>query len=571
MARLRYTLSVAAALALVVATPAAASAHGADSSTAAAVEESESPPTTPKAKCGPGSLPETDLQGRVPAADYDSGRVKQGYRCNATMVGSFLPSSPEQSEGGLKVERYVDAAGHECAYYDSTQIFPTNAFNEHGVGVYVLDMANPEKPVQTAALTTPAMLSPHESLVLSQKRGLLVAVAGTLGTAPGIVDVYDVTKDCRHPELQSSTPIGVLGHESGFSPDGRTFYAASFASETIVAVDLDDPRLPKVLWAGNIGTHGLSISDDGNRAYLASLDLGDTAAFLGSPFGNLDGPGLVILDTSDIQARRANPQVRPIGALTWPSVSTPQNAIPITIAGRPYVLEIDEFGAGRRVGAGRIIDVSNERKPFVVSNLRLEVHQQENFDRIAGDPGATPFGYSAHYCNVPRRDDPGIVACGMISSGLRVFDIRNPQHPREVAYFNAPVTGGSQGYPQVMASPTFVPERREIWYVDANSGFYAVRLTNGAWPAAGRRTQPRADAAVGGGAAPPPPGAALVSVPAAGTLADTGAGLPALLGTGFFLLALTLRVGRGRARLTPHRSERGRSSPAAPVRRSVPT
>ena len=533
-------------LAVVGLGPAAAAHVPRTSGAAAAAEESESPPTTPKATCGPGSLPETDLQGRVPAADHASGRVRQGYRCNATLVGSMLPASPQQSEGGLKVERYVDAAGHECAYYDSTQMFPTNAFNEHGVGVYVLDMADPAKPVKTAALTTPAMLSPHESLVLSRKRGLLVAVAGTAGTAPGIVDVYDLTQDCRRPVLLSSTPIGVLGHESGFAPDGRTFYAASFASETIVAVDLDDPRLPRVLWTGNIGTHGLSLSDDGNRAYLAALDLGDTAAFLGVPIGNVDAPGLVILDTSEIQARKPNPQVRAVSALTWPSVSTPQNAIPITIAGRPYVLEIDEFGAGRRVGAGRIIDVADERKPAVVSNLRLEVHQQENFDRIAGDPGATPFGYSAHYCNVPRRDDPGIVACAMISSGLRVFDIRDPQHPREVAYFNAPVVGGTQGYPMSMASPTFVPERREIWYTDANSGFYAVRLTNGAWPAA-RQVPARAAPP----APPAPDEAPARAAPArtvdAAPLADTGSGLPAPLGAGLVLAGLLLR-GRRAAR-----------------------
>jgi hypothetical protein len=42
---------------------------------------------------------------------------------------------------------------------------------------------------------------------------------------PGFVDIYDVTEDCRDPQLRSSTPLGVLGHESGFAPDGNTFYA----------------------------------------------------------------------------------------------------------------------------------------------------------------------------------------------------------------------------------------------------------------------------------------------------------------------------------------------------------
>ena len=38
-----------------------------------------------------------------------------------------------------------------------------------------------------------------------------------------------------------------------------------------------------------------------------------------------------------------------------------------------------------------------------------------------------------------------------------------------------------------MSSPSFVPERNEIWYSDGLSGFYAVRLTNGMSVTRGRR------------------------------------------------------------------------------------
>jgi len=99
-------------------------------------------------------------------------------------------------------------------------------------------------------------------------------------------------------------------------------------------------------------------------------------------------------------------------------------------------------------------------------------------------------GYAGHYCNMPTRVDPGIVACSMILSGLRVFDIRDPYHPREIAYFNAPVTPrivppvGIVPAPSnwAMSSPSFVPERGEIWYSDGLSGFCVVRVTNGVWP-----------------------------------------------------------------------------------------
>ncbi len=50
---------------------------------------------------------------------------------------------------------------------------------------------------------------------------------GNPAFAPGVVDIYDLAADCRRPVLQSSAPVGLLGHESGFVPDGKTFYATS--------------------------------------------------------------------------------------------------------------------------------------------------------------------------------------------------------------------------------------------------------------------------------------------------------------------------------------------------------
>jgi hypothetical protein len=263
----------------------------------------------------------------------------------------------------------------------------------------------------------------------------------------------------------------VFGHESGISPDGRTFYSASPGTETIVAVDISNPTLPVPLGYYEYDSHGLSIGQDGNRAYVAGIN-----------------SGLIILDTSEIQARVPGPQVREVARLTWDSMSIPQNAIPITIDGHPHLVEIDEFGSLSAVGAGRIIDIGDEANPRVISNLRLEVHQPENFAAIEGDPGTFSEiqGYAGHYCNVPTRVDPKIVACSMILSGLRVFDIPDPHNPREIAYFNAPVQprtlnhGISEASNYAMSSPSFVPERNEIWYSDGFSGFYAVRLTNDA-------------------------------------------------------------------------------------------
>ncbi len=426
---------------------------------------------TPQADCGPGSLPETDIQGRVPREDHVSGRAAKGYTCNTEVVGSYTKPDPRGSVGGFKVERYRDESGRVCAYYDSTLLYPTNILDTES-GVNVLDMSDPTNPQFTDRLITPAMQSPHESVLVNQRRGLLGAVLGNPAFYPGQFDLYDISADCRHPVLKSTTPTGILGHESGWSTDGQTFYSASPGTQTIIAIDVSNPSVPVPLGYYAYDSHGLSMSNDGNRAYVAGVD-----------------SGLIILDTSEIQARQPNPEVREISRLTWNSMSIPQNAEPITIDGHPYLLETDEFGTLDEVGAARIIDIGDESHPRVVSNLRLEVHQPENFDEESGDPqaGSGLQGYAAHYCGIPRREDPGIAACSMILSGLRIFDIRDPRHPREIAYFNAPISerltpAGFEASNYAMSRPGFDRRRGDIWYSDGFQGFFAVHVTNGMWP-----------------------------------------------------------------------------------------
>jgi hypothetical protein len=445
-------------------------------------------PSVPTAHCGPGSLPETSIQGRVPKADYLSGRAAQGYFCNTEEVAH------QGSSGGFKTLRYTDAQGHTCAFYDSTLLIGrdvvANLLSGAGQGVVVLDMTDPAHPRRTANLTSPAMLSPHESLLVNPARGLLVAEMGTAATLPGILDVYDVKTDCRHPQRLSTTWSALFGHESGFAPDGRTFYASGTAAG-FAAIDLSDPRHPRTLFQRlGVQYHGMRLSDDGRTLYAANLGTP-------GPTG-ITGGGLRILDVSQIQDRVPHPKVPTLSTITWHGVSIPQVAEPFTRDGHQYLFEVDEFVDlfsakaltdlnHSPVGAARIIDVDDPRHPVIVSDIRLAVHQPDVHAGVQlKDPGAwfPAQGYAAHYCGVPTRDNPKIAGCSMILSGLRLFDIRDVRHPREVAYFNKPVVKpkkltvfGSGSY--AMSQPAWDPAHDAVWYTDTNSGFYVVKLTNG--------------------------------------------------------------------------------------------
>jgi hypothetical protein len=253
---------------------------------------------------------------------------------------------------------------------------------------------------------------------------------------------------------------------------------------------VSNPAAPVILYSNlSVRPHGLNISDNGNILYFA--DLGSSPE------------GLTILDVAQVQRRVANPKAPVVAHLSWDNVSIPQVPIPITIGGHPYLAEIDEYtnrtglnsayDPNAAVGAARIIDIANPAHPQVISNLRLQVNQAAN---RAGDQKNDPDaqsplqGYAGHYCAVPQRTDPGIVACSFIMSGLRVFDIRDPHHPREIGYFNMPPNTRGPSRPTssgpsasfAMSQPAFDIQHGQIWYSDGNTGLYVVQITHGVWP-----------------------------------------------------------------------------------------
>ena len=118
-------------------------------------------------------------------------------------------------------------------------------------------------------------------------------------------------------------------------------------------------------------------------------------------------------------------------------MTIPQIAIPVTIGGKPYLVEIDEYssgesggsvaGNGPRVGAARIIDISDERRPFVVSNIRLAVHQPENRAAIAGDPGRAEPRPGLRRPLLQRPAAGGAGDPGLLDDRVRAAGVRHPR------------------------------------------------------------------------------------------------------------------------------------------------
>src|SRR5262249_23694631 len=149
---------------------------------------------------------------------------------------------------------------------------------------------------------------------------------------------------------------------------------------------------------------------------------------------------------------RPNPQTKVISELFWDDGGGAESLVPVTFNGRPHLVVNDEGGsdaAGVRAacarglppfGFGRIIDISDERNPRTISKLMLEVHAPENCPLLVNDPADAggALSYSGERCNVDRPSNPTMLACGYRDAGLRVFDIRDPYRPKEIAYYKSP-------------------------------------------------------------------------------------------------------------------------------------
>jgi hypothetical protein len=420
---------------------------------------------------------ETGLQGQTTVVERMSGASLQAYNCNLELVGQHT------GEGAGWQHAWFD----HCAYYGTT-----NSPEQLTPGVVVVDVSDPQHPTATAHLADPAMLEPWESLKVNQKRKLLGAVQANNGNGLlGGFTTYDVS-DCAHPVLKASVVLADShGHAGNFTPDGLTYYATqSFRGigGIMPVVDVSDPSNPNHLlnWQfnGDGRSHDTSFSKDGTRLYAPQPGIpGNTGSSIGPN-------GLVILDVSDIQFRRPNPQIRTISTLFWNDGGQAQNTVPVEIKGRPYILFTDELGsAGTNRAAAcaqnlppdgfaRLIDISDETNPTEAAKLMLEVSDPANCAATLNDSTNPIFRYDSHYCTVDDPKNAKLAACAYFQAGVRVFDIRDPYHPKEVAYYKPGAVGAAARPGSDLAQR--VPNRDHDWS-SSNSRFVKIKGVNYLW------------------------------------------------------------------------------------------
>ncbi|HUR13324.1 MAG TPA: hypothetical protein VM097_02395 [Mycobacteriales bacterium] len=450
------------------------------------------PTTVDGVPCAPGALPETGLQGEVPLADQLSGRSKDGYSCNVRIVGS----NDLAGRGGDTQMTWYG----RCAYRSAGG----------GNSVAVLDVRDPRSPKVARWLQEPAWagkggtLGIHEGLTVSEQRGIL---AVPLGTA---LWVYDVRR-CLTPRLLGTFDFGLPPgdvlknlprgddgiHSGKLSPDGTLYYATdlgfgpgSATGPCLTVVDLRDLRRMRLVtrWQPDTPCHDLSLSPDGRTAYVGyyAATYGHPSAVVGAftpTAAASPHSGLRVVDVSQVQAHRPRPQLTVLSEVTGGR----QHTETVTRIGRrTYVIAAEE--AVCPGGAARIVDVTNPRKPVQVAEMPLQVNELENCWTFREDTTGGVLLYTSHYVSVDDPTNASLAFVTWYSSGLRVFDVRDPAHPKEVAYLN-PAVGSEAGVSHDSATTytRWLPEKGQMWFGSGVRGFTVAELSPTVRPRRGGR------------------------------------------------------------------------------------
>jgi hypothetical protein len=327
-----------------------------------------------------------------------------------------------------------------------------------GTGTSVLDVSEPRRPRLVRQI--PAAEGSHSHKVQVGDGLLLVNEEQFQGGHPfsaGMI-VYDVS-DPLSPRRVGRFESGGLGVHRIVYTGGRYAYVSAipdgFDARIWVIVDLDDRERPveagRWWWPGMWRAGGEVPSWPSGKHYAAHHALLDgSLAYLS--FGDA---GMVVLDVSDVTA----PKV--VSKLGWSPGGDTHTCLPLP--GPKLVVATDEAIQDRcneEEKLVRVIDVSDVHAPRVLAVCPPP-------DREFCKRGLR-FGPHNLHENLPGSyRSETIVFVTYFNAGLRVYDLTEPEAPREIAFWD-PETPAGQEAPQI--NDLYVDDSRLIFTTDRITG-----------------------------------------------------------------------------------------------------
>jgi hypothetical protein len=331
-----------------------------------------------------------------------------------------------------------------------------------GAGTSILDVSAPDRPELVTQWDAPANTHTHkvqvaDGLLLVNHERFPYRPKTPLGPHSAGVAIYRLD-DPFEPKQIGFFESGGKGVHRIVWEGGRYAHMSGaptgFTDRIWMTVDLIDPERPVLAgrwwWPGQWSAGGETTDwPDGHRVAAHHGLREGVHTYLG-----YDDANLVVLDTSDPTTPRE------VSRLQWGGGAT-HTCMPL--AGRGLLVVTDEqqhdgpHGEERRI---HLIDIADPAAPLYLQTLPSPA---ASFDEL-------PQRFGPHNLHENRtgsyRSDR-LVFATYFSAGVRVYDVSDPQNPREVAHWVSEAPAGS---PVPQSNDLFVDEHGLIWVTDRGTG-----------------------------------------------------------------------------------------------------
>lgn len=387
---------------------------------------------------------------------------------------------PEDSSG-FRLIGHSDLNGHG----DGMQVMPLGDvlyvahFGPSGKGTTILDISDPTGPRVVRQWDAPPRSHTHKVQVAD---GLLMTnheLFRSDGPAPVGMAIYDLT-DPFDPRRVGFIDTGGRGvHRIVYEGGDLAYISATpegFTGRIWMIVDVSDPTHPTEVgrwwWPGMWRAGGETMELPANEEWLVhhAMVHGDRA-YLGFWNG-----GMVVIDISELSAPKT------VSRLGWDEGGHTHTCLPLP--DRNLVVVTDEaISEGCQEGDRhmvRIVDVTNERAPFVRSICPVP----------EGDFCERGLRFGAHCLHENRPNSyrsQDLVFVTYFNAGLRVYDTSDADEPVEVGHW-IPECPPNQLAAQI--NDVYVSDDLTVYTTDRiNGGVYileperamAARMTQAAW------------------------------------------------------------------------------------------
>ncbi len=332
------------------------------------------------------------------------------------------------------------------------------------VGTTILDVSNPREPRVVRQLQIP----PHTHTHKVQIAGDILIINYEKYPPKGRenmperagIQILDISDPPNPRELSFFSTGGKGVHRVGYTGGRYAHMSATpdgYSDRIMLTVDVSDPTRPQEVsrwWMPGMWTAG------GEKpTWPANLRIGahHPVVWQGRAYWGFWDAGVIIMDISD----PAKPQE--VSRLGWAPEDGGHTHTAMPLPGRNLLVVTDEATepecqeVRKRV---RLLDISDETQPRLISK----------FPEPQGDFCQRGLRFGPHNVHENR---PGsfsseqIIFVTYFNAGLRVYDIKNPEAPLEIAYYIPQTPAGQQA---VQTNDVFVAENGLVYISDRVSG-----------------------------------------------------------------------------------------------------